>query len=1132
MGLGVMRVINKNWFKGDAWGVSTATVCAIMAVVVAGGWLTGFLFLSAQRSELSKYRERVLSIARIHAKQMEGELRGCLVTTRELQRYLADHEHVSRVDFASFTRPLLADRPEISALEWIPFIPSAGRRSFEEVAGREWGRSYEIKEHGENGQLIPATKRDAYYPVFHIEPMAGNEKALGYDLGSDSIRRVALESARNLGVAQITGRIRLVQGVGDQYGFLLFVPVFKSGWPVMTPEARREALAGFALGVFRAGDILHAALAPDPYPDLSISFIDLSAPANQCEFHVREAGSSGPDIELPFLYPRSERVVLSFRFAGRLLGLQVVPCANYVRHHYSLAYVMIVPAGIIGSLFFAYALYRLALRRRQLSDAVHERDVLLGESHEREQALAEGLPVGAILWDLDFKVQSWNDAAAKIFGFSSKEAIGKHAGFIIPEKSRETVDRVWTALITASGGHRSTNENLTKAGAIILCEWYNIPIRRADGSVSGVASFVEDITERKQSEVIQQRYQLVLQYAHDAIILVGMDGRFVEVNEAAQALYGYSRTEMLERGVWDLRPHEAPELIKRQMEKARTSGIIFEAEHRRKDGSLIPVEVSSRGVRIGNEEFLLSICRDLSARRKAEAALNESVQRFTQVAEVVGELIWETNREGRYTYVNNVCQLLLGYAPEELVGRHYHDLLNDALKDDEPVQLSAMMDRRERISAFPRRLKRKDGQAIMVLTTAIPVADDKGFFLGYRGCDLDVTMQDSLERQLRQAQKMEAVATLAGGIAHDFNNMLFAIMGFTSIALRQAGDNKQLRADLEQIMTASRRSSDLVKQLLIFSRQAETTSTEVEVTPIVKETSRLLRGAIPATIEIRTELLASNDRIMADPVQIQQIIMNLGSNAFHAMRDKGGVLTLKLENAASGAAPDHSGGPSEWLCLSVTDTGCGIDPDHIERLFEPFFTTKGIGEGTGLGLAVVHGIVTAAGGFINVDSRVGKGTTFRIYLPLLASTAPFLGNTADAMAVPGEGRHVLCVDDENSLSQMIHRALEGMGYRITACNDGAAALEALRGNPSAYDVLLTDHAMPGMTGLDVCVAARAIRADLPMVILTGYCDDDKKLVPRCEEMGVMLKFKPLSFADLGNAIHEALVRQGQVRTDV
>ena len=1110
---------------GGGARLATITIWQILAVVVAGGWLTGFLFLKGQKSEQEKYRDQLTSLAAIHAKQLEGELRGCLVTTRALQQYLADHESVSRADFAAFVKPLLSERSEIQALEWVPFVPEAGRQHFEELAGRELAADYAIREHTQDGRLIPASKRDDYYPVYYIEPSPGNEKASGFDLGSDTLRRASLESARDQGAMQVTGRIRLIQEPGEQYGFLLFGPVYKKGLPLGSAEERRAALTGFALGVFRSGDILGAALAPNPYPDLTLSFMDLSAPGDQREFHVRRSGLPKGASWFPFLYPRAEPVVISFRFAGRLFGLQVMPHENYVRHHYSLAYAMFLPAGITGSVLMGFMFYRLVLRRRQFTDALRRRDVQLDESHQREQILTEGLPVGAILWDLDFKVQGWNPAAGKIFGYSRGEAIGKHAGFIIPEQSRKGVDQVWNALITAEGGQRSTNENLTKAGALITCDWYNIATRRADGSISGVVSFVEDITARIQTEVVRQRYQMILQHARDAVLLMSLEGRFVEVNEAAQALYGYSRAEMLERGIRDLRPHEAPETIRLQMERARTSGLLFEAEHRRKDGSVFPVEVSSRGVQIGGEEFLLSICRDLSPRRKAEAALRESEQRLTQIAKVAGELIWEINPEGRYTYVSNVCMSLLGYEAAELVGKlNYNDLVPDEQREEAQAQFFLNKEQHEMISAFPRQMKRKDGQEIKVLTSAIPMLDDNGLFLGYRGCDLDITAQDSLERQLRQAQKMEAVATLAGGIAHDFNNMLFAIMGFTSIAMQQAGNNKQLLDDLQQILLASRRSSDLVKQLLVFSRQVEKQSIEVAVTPILKETNRLLRGAIPATVDIVTELRAVRDSIIADPVQIQQVIMNLGSNAYHAMRENGGTLTLKLENVARDAVRGHPGGAAGWLCLSVKDTGCGIDPSHRDRLFEPFFTTKGIGEGTGLGLAVVHGIVTASNGFIEVDSRVGKGTTFRVYFPVLDETSPGSTQLPEVVPVPGEGRHVLYVDDETSLIQMMRRALETFGYRVTACSNGAEALRALRGDPSGFDALLTDYAMPGMTGLDLVEAARTIRPGLPIVMITGF-DSEKKLVARCKELGVLLKFKPLESVDLGNAIHEAMARQ-------
>ena len=418
------------------------------------------------------------------------------------------------------------------------------------------------------------------------------------------------------------------------------------------------------------------------------------------------------------------------------------------------------------------------------------------------------------------------------------------------------------------------------------------------------------------------------------------------------------------------------------------------------------------------------------------------------------------------------------------------------------------------------RLKHADGSWHIMECLATNLLDHpavKGLLVNCQ----DVTERNTLERQFRQAQKMEAIGTLAGGVAHDFNNMLFAIIGFTSMALKRAKKDKLLTEDLEQVLTASRRSADLVRQLLIFSRQGEKASVEVAVTPILKETFKLLRSTVPASIAFRLQMQAAHDVVKADPIQIQQIIMNLGTNAFHAMREQGGTLTFQLEELPQAPQRQELEAPHGWLRLSVSDTGCGIAQENIERIFEPFFSTKEVGKGAGLGLAVVHGIVTGAKGFIEVESEPGQGTTFKLHLPLLASAAATPNNGTQTLHAAGANQRVLCVDDEHALTNMIKRTLEPLGYRVTTFNDSTAALTAFQQHPQDYDLLLTDHGMPGLTGRDLIKGIRLVRLDIPIILLTGY-DSEMVTADECKELNIFLRHKPLTQEELAQALHVAL----------
>jgi PAS domain S-box-containing protein len=465
--------------------------------------------------------------------------------------------------------------------------------------------------------------------------------------------------------------------------------------------------------------------------------------------------------------------------------------------------------------------------------------------------------------DLQGRILDCNQACCELLGYDKTELL-QHTIFDVAGEGAKEKFLARVLRIVTLGRERFETLHRRSDGRLIELEVSAHYVPHLDGRIY---AFLHDITARKQAEVVQSRYALILQHARDAFLLITLDGRIIEANEAAQTLYHYTREQLLGLKIRDLRPDEAPEVIRHQMEEALASGVLFETWHKRKDGVLLPVEISSRGVQIAGEEVLLSVIRDISARKESEMALRQS------------------------------------------------------------------------------------------------------------------------EQQLRQAQKMAAIGTLAGGIAHDFNNMLFAITGFAAMALKQAENNQVLCGDLTQIMTASRHSSELVRQLLIFSRQTEQEHVAVAVTPIIKETCALLRATLPVTIHIALEIKTKHDVILTDPVQFQQIIMNLGTNACHAMRDRGGVMTLRLEEPGQVAHPEGVGAPEGWLRFSVQDTGCGIPSEHLERVFEPFFSTKAVGDGTGLGLSVVHGIVTASNGFIEVESTVEHGSTFKVYLPLLAATA-------------------------------------------------------------------------------------------------------------------------------------------------
>jgi len=422
------------------------------------------------------------------------------------------------------------------------------------------------------------------------------------------------------------------------------------------------------------------------------------------------------------------------------------------------------------------------------------------------------------------------------------------------------------------------------------------------------------------------------------------------------------------------------------------------------------------------------------------------------------------------------------------------------------------------------RILRPDGAVRWIHDHAVMLRDPAGNIFRIVGVAEDITKEQKLEQQFRQAQKMEAIGTLAGGIAHDFNNILAAMCGYTELAKLKLADNPAVRDYLEAVMHAGQRATALVRQILTFSRQQEQAERKsVNIGAVVEETLKLLRSTIPSTIEFIFTHDPDVAPVLADSSQIHQIMMNLGTNAWHAMRDQPGRLEVNLVNFVvdKNMAEMHPRlrlGP--YVRLSISDTGCGMDQATQERIFEPFFTTKPLGEGTGLGLSVVHGIMESSDGLITVYSTPGAGTVFHLYFPAYREAAA-LAPAADGEAPRGEGRRILYVDDELPLAVLGQKTLEQLGYQVVISTKVAEALEWVRAEPGRFDLVITDQTMPGMTGTDFAAQLLKIRADLPIILTTGY--SPYLTVARVQALGMRdLLLKPHTLHTLGHAVHRAL----------
>jgi len=379
-----------------------------------------------------------------------------------------------------------------------------------------------------------------------------------------------------------------------------------------------------------------------------------------------------------------------------------------------------------------------------------------------------------------------------------------------------------------------------------------------------------------------------------------------------------------------------------------------------------------------------------------------------------------------------------------------------------------------------------------------------------------------LEVQLRQAQKMQAIGTLAGGIAHDFNNILASILGYAELGIQKSDPESRLNRYLEEVLKAGNRAKELVRQILLFSRQAEEERVPVQLQLIAREVLELVKTSCPPHITIESDIVRSDDAVLADPIQMHQVILNLCTNALHAMGKETGRLHLavgpvRLRNALQ--TPTGYLRPGEYIRVGVTDTGHGIDGSTLERIFEPFFTTKNVGEGTGMGLAIVHGIVTRLSGVVAVKSSPGQGSLFEVYLPAYQHEET---ETASAESGPHEGsERILVVDDEPQLVSLWSEMLGQLGYEVTAFCDSEEALQSYKTQPEAFDLVLLDQTMPNMTGLELAENILQIRPELPIIMATGF--SEAATAERSQELGIAeFVYKPILGNDLGQAIRRAL----------
>jgi len=513
-------------------------------------------------------------------------------------------------------------------------------------------------------------------------------------------------------------------------------------------------------------------------------------------------------------------------------------------------------------------------------------------------------------------------------------------------------------------------------------------------------------------------------------------------------------------------------------------------------------------------------------KHKMETKLKQSEAWLSTTLRSIGDAVIATDTKAYVTFMNPVAESLTGWNQEDAAGKplsEVFNIINEQTRENVENPVAKVIRNDTTVSlANHTILITKDGKEIPIDDSCAPIRDEKGNITGIVLVFRDITERKKMEAHLLQSQKMEAIGILAGGIAHDFNNILFPIIGYTELLFEDIEKSSPFREHLNEIYSAAMRATELVKQILTFSRQTSGELELIKIKPIAEEALKLIRSTIPTTIAIKQDITADCGAIKADPTQIHQITMNLATNAYHAMEETGGDLKVSLKEIELGEDDviTHDMAPGAYACLSVADTGKGMDKDLINNIFDPFFTTKGVGKGTGMGLSVIHGIVKSLDGTIHVYSEPGKGTEFRVYFPV-AKNFLNIQNIQNKVPILGGIERILLVDDEDKIARLSKQMLEHFGYQVTSCTGSIEALEAFRAAPDKFDMVITDMQMPDMTGDRLSAELVKIQSDIPVLLCTGFSENMSE--ERAASLGIKgFLLKPIVMRNLAQKVREVL----------
>lgn len=632
---------------------------------------------------------------------------------------------------------------------------------------------------------------------------------------------------------------------------------------------------------------------------------------------------------------------------------------------------------------------------------------------------------------------------------------------------------------------------------------------------------------QQELEATRSRYFDLYNLAPVGYLTLNEQGGIVEANLTCSTLLGVARGLLVKRpfsGFIFPEDQDRWYFYRKQLIDTAWEPGICELRMVRTDGSFFWAQLQAiPAMELDGAPGYRMVISDITTRKLAEIEVRTAKEQWEKTFDAIDDVVTVLDLDMRILQANKAAGTLFEMDPAELIGKQCHQLFRGASEacGGCPELLSRMTQANQRAKICHEPL----GKTFAV--SCFPLFEQGGI-VGFVSIAKDITEDLRMEERLRQAQKMEAVGILAGGIAHDFNNILVPVLGYAELAQSKIAPGDPLISDLEQIIKGALRAKDMIAQILTFSRKSPQKRQAFQPQLVVREALKLLQASLPATITIKAEIAADCGMLLADPTQLHQIVMNLCRNAQQAMAENGGVLKVSLAKTIINQEDDRGPGsgllPGVYMVLEVGDSGCGMDHETRERIFEPYFTMKSEGEGSGLGLSVVHGIVESCQGHIAMQSEPGQGSTFQVYLPCITEDL-FLKESESRLPVAAGTERILVVDDEEVITGMFDAILTRVGYQVIIFNDSLEALAFIGQDPTAFDLLLTDMSMPHMTGLELIQKTLAIRPELPVILCSGFNTLVNNEEARALGIHVYLK-KPVSVLDLTRALRMALDEKG------